>query len=172
MALWPEEASRRARWDVRKGTVKGDSHMTAPRSCSSRGGDNRAACARGRGVRSTRPVAVRAVALSVALAGCGGSNVLLVLPPSADPGALGPVQECDAVEQPCKTASVQDTSIYESANTTKLNLPSCPYGIEKDFIRNAGSSNPAALVQCAGQPQASAPDGGIPTTTSGGVLSR
>jgi hypothetical protein len=98
----------------------------------------------------------------VALAGCGGANVFLTVPPGADPGPDGPMQECDPIEQACAAAPTQDTSIHNSQNTTRLTLPKCPNGIENIFVQNAGSSRPVAFVQCAAPAPATAPDGGVP----------
>jgi hypothetical protein len=100
--------------------------------------------------------------LAIALAACDGANIFLTVPPGADPGPDGPLQECDPVEHPCKAAATLDTSIHDSQNTTRLSLPRCPNGIENVFVQNASSSNPVAFVQCAAPPQAMAPDGGVP----------
>jgi hypothetical protein len=114
------------------------------------------------------PDLARLVAATTLVSACA-ANVVLQQPPSADPGALGPLQRCEAPQKSCATASVQDGSLFNAANTALLNLPNCQFGIEKLLVQNAGSSDAVAIVQCAAPPQAPASaDGGIPTMAPGG----
>ncbi|MGO9838295.1 MAG: hypothetical protein ACLP1X_29295 [Polyangiaceae bacterium] len=108
------------------------------------------------------------VAATSLLSACP-ANVVLQIPPSADPGALGAMQRCEAPQKPCVTDPVQDGSRFNASNTAFLNLPNCQFGIEKLLVQNSGSSDAVAIVQCAAPPPAPlSADGGIPTMAPGG----
>jgi hypothetical protein len=108
------------------------------------------------------------VAGTALLSACA-ANVVLQRPPSADPGALGPMQRCEAPQKACATDPVQDSSRFNAAHTTLLSLPNCQFGIEKLLVQNSGASDAVAIVQCAAPPQAALPaDAGIPTMAPGG----
>ncbi len=117
-----------------------------------------------------RPRALMAGAITALLCLCAcSSNVVLRRAPGADTGALRALQRCNVGEAQCSPDPNPDTSRFDDSHTAYFSLPACPFGIEQIVVKDVGTSNAFADVQCAAPPPPPpSPDGGIPTTATGG----